>query len=278
MSIRVRRFAGEFEELAAWTGEAVEDLRAQEAHHDGPRDVWLAWEGDRVKGDRVIGVMRPWVRPDGRCTLYFGRSAPRAYERLVGVIDGECFTSLDAADTSTMTIFEGLGFAEGRREREYAIPVSSFDAPLPAGLNAITADRTELEPLMLLDCALREDVPGADGWQPDPHWFREETYDSPYFDPLTYVVALDGDDYVGLARIWNGPRPVPRLGMVGVLAGYRRRGLGRALIARAFAPLVERGVPGVVAEADATNVASNALLTELHGVVTGETVELRRRP
>lgn len=34
-------------------------------------------------------------------------------------------------------------------------------------------ERTELEPLMYLDCALRQDIPGADGWLPDPKWFRD---------------------------------------------------------------------------------------------------------
>lgn len=91
---------------------------------------------------------------------------------------------------------------------------------------------------MLLDCAIRADIPGADGWQPDAAWFREETYDSPFFDPLTYRVALDGHDYVGLARIWKRTPSTAaycRLGCVGVLAGYRQRGLGRALIARTLA-------------------------------------------
>jgi ribosomal protein S18 acetylase RimI-like enzyme len=140
----------------------------------------------------------------------------------------------------------------------------------------VTGDQTDLEPLMLLDCALRGDVAGADGWEPDPVWFREETYDSPFYDPQTYCVALDGGDYVGLARVWNGPSPQPRLGLVGVLEPYRRKGLGRALIARAFAPLAERGVPAVTAEADVTNVASNSLLSGLGGRVTGGRVELRR--
>jgi len=132
---------------------------------------------------------------------------------------------------------------------------------------------------MMLDCAIRADIPGSEGWQPDPAWFREETYDSPCFDPQTYRVALDGDDYVGLARIWMR---VPsrdqdcRLGCVGVLVGYRRRGLGRALIARAMAPLADRGEVLVTAEADAANKASHALLTSFGGRVTGATIELMR--
>jgi ribosomal protein S18 acetylase RimI-like enzyme len=151
--------------------------------------------------------------------------------------------------------------------------------PVPAGIRIVTADQTDLEPLMMLDCAVRADIPGSEGWQPDPVWFREETYDSPFFDPQTYRVALDGADYVGLARIWMRTPPSERycrLGCVGVLAGYRQRGLGRALIAQAMAPLADRGETLVTAEADAANVASHTLLTSFGGRVTGGTVELLR--
>src|SRR5262249_13881939 len=157
------------------------------------------------------------------------------------VVIGECYTSVSSSSLSAVEALASAGFAEHRREHTYEIPVRPITAPLPSGLRIITADGTDLEPLMMLDCALRADVPGSEGWQPDPVWFREETYDSPYFDPLTYRVALDGSDYVGLARIWNGPRPLPRLGLVGVLEPYRRRGLARALISYCLEPLVQRG-------------------------------------
>jgi hypothetical protein len=64
---------------------------------------------------------------------------------------------------------------------------------------------------------IRADIPGAEGWQPDPVWFREETDDPPFFDPQTYRVSLDGAKYVGLARMWKkaprvstGPDGLPR--------------------------------------------------------------------
>jgi len=77
-------------------------------------------------------------------------------------------------------------------------------------------------------------------------------------------------------RIWNGPEPLPSLGMIGVLPAYQRKGLAWALIAQAFRPLHERGATLVTAEADATNDASNALLRSLGGQVTAGSLELRR--
>jgi ribosomal protein S18 acetylase RimI-like enzyme len=271
MTVRVTKFAGEYAELAAWTGEPEEQLRAEEDYHEQDRDHWLAWDGEQV-----VGALHPWRRLDNRHTLYFDTCRPDAYAALAEVIDGECYSPIDAANSDALEALTGIGFVEHRREHRYEIPLMHIDATVPDGLRIVTADRTDLEPLMMLDCALREDIPGSEGWRTDRVWFREETYDSPFFDPLTYRVALDGDTYVGLARVWLGPRPEPRLGMVGVLAAYRRRGLGRALIAQAFAPLVERGEAIVVAEADATNVAPNALFTGLGGNVVGGTVELRR--
>jgi GNAT superfamily N-acetyltransferase len=275
MTFRVARFAGtddDFTALAAWTDETEDELRAGFALHEGPRDHWLAWDGDRV-----TGVVHPWLRPDGRHTLYFGPCARGAFAQLSKAVDGECYTTMNAADEDGIAELLGTGFTPHRHEHEYELPVRVVEAPTPDGIEIITADRTTLDKLMALDCALREDVPGSEGWQADAQWFREETYDSPYFDPKTYLVALHQDRYVGLARIWLGPRPLPRLGLVGVLPAYRRRGLARALVTRALAELAGRGVGVVTAEADATNVESNALLSGLGGHITGGSIELRRR-
>jgi len=266
MALKAAVFAGEYEALGAWTGQTRAELIEEEG-----REFWLCWDGDRV-----VGVLRPWLRPDGRLELDFGRCEPRALPVLLARVHGECFTTVDGADSGRLAELGRLGFRVERREFRYSVPVAPVDAPVPVGLEVISAAATRLEPLLALDCALREDVPGSQGWQPDPVWFREETYDSPFFDPEAYLVALDGADYVGLVRVWNGPRPLPRLGLIAVLPPYRRRGLARGLIGQAFAALHARGVREVTAEVDDTNTASNALLTGFGGVVTGSDLELRR--
>jgi ribosomal protein S18 acetylase RimI-like enzyme len=238
---------------------------------DDAQARWLAWDGDRV-----VGEMEAWERPDGKCSLEFGPCTPEAYPLLATQVPGVVLTMVDAADQAAVDSLSGAGFKVVRIEDRYSIPVRSVEASIPQGLRVISAADTSLELLMALDCALREDVPGSAGWQPDADWFREQTYDSPYFDPSTYLVALDGERYVGLVRIWNGPRPIPRLGLIGVLPDFRRLGLARALIARAFEVLLARGATEVTAEADRTNTASTTLLAQLGGVVTGSDVELWR--
>ncbi len=273
VTLRIAPFGGEYAALAAWTGLPEGELRENEDYHAGGHGHVLAWDRGQI-----VGGVHSWRLPDDRLRLYFQNCRADSYGPLAAAIEGECFTQIDIADTDTLARVRSAGFADLRVEHEYRVPVQPIDAPIPAGLRIITADQTELEPLMLLDCDVRADIPGSDGWQPDAAWFREETYDSPLFDPQTYRVALDGPDYVGLARVWL-PRSAsepPRLGCVGVRRGYRRKGLARALIAAAFAVLHERGVQVVTCEVDEGNVASNALFASLGATRIGGTVELRR--
>ncbi|MCA2211941.1 GNAT family N-acetyltransferase [Jidongwangia harbinensis] len=133
----------------------------------------------------------------------------------------------------------------------------------------MTADRVGLDRLARIDADLR-------GREVDLEWFRRETVDSPYFDPLTYRVAFDGERAVGMARVWLGPRPRPHLGAIGVLPAHRRRGIGRALLAAAVAPLAARGVPAVTAVADSTDAASDALFKAAGADVVDGWTELHR--
>ncbi len=274
MTLRIAPFAGEYAALAAWSGVPEAELRENADYHPDGHGHVLAWDGGQI-----AGALHSWRLPDDRLRLYFQNCLPDSYGPLVDAIDGECFAQVDIADTGTLAQLRAAGFADLRAEHEYRVPVRPLDAPVPLGLRIITADQTELEPLMLLDCDIRADIPGSDGWQPDAAWFQEETYDSPDFDPQTYRVALDGPDYVGLVRVWRArPGRMPRLGCVGVRRGYRRRGLARALIGAAFAVLHERGEQAVTTEVDETNVASNALFAGLGAIRTGGTIELRRPP
>ena len=114
--------------------------------------------------------------------------------------------------------------------------------------------------------------------RPDNRWFL-------YFDtwradacPATYLVAVDraSGEYAGLVRISRN-RARPRLGLIAMLAGYRRRGVARALLGQAFTVLAARGDTSVVGEVDDTNVASVSLLTGLGARRYGGNVELIRR-
>jgi RimJ/RimL family protein N-acetyltransferase len=272
MGITVRALGTEYGALAAWTGEPVEDIRRQaEEDHEG-RVHWVAW-----RDGAVVGAVHPWLAPDGKQRLFFDRTVADAYPALVGMLDGACTTYADVEDSKSVEALRGLGFEVSRRELQVEIPVARTEYAVPAGYRVISAADTGVRALMTLDAGIRNDVPGAEGWQTDEQWFREETFESPFFDPETYLVAIDSSDaYAGLVRIWNGPRPLPRLGLIGVLAAHRRRGLARALLSRGFNVLAGRGNPTVIAEVDETNVASRTLLSSFGATPVGVELELTR--
>jgi GNAT superfamily N-acetyltransferase len=274
MTITAAPLGDQYEALAAWTGESADDIRRQiEEDHSEHRDHWIAW-----RDGQVIGALRPWRSPDGKLRLFFDRTEPAAYEALIAKVDGPCLTSVDETNQPVVRALRDLGFEPVRREVQLEIPVTRTAYGLPPGYRVISAADTNVWDLMALDDALRNDVPGAEGWESDEAGFREQTYDSPFFDPEAYLVALAADDtYAALVRIWNGPRPLPRLGLIGVLAAHRRLGLAKSLLSTAFNVLATRGTPVVTAEADDSNTASLHLLHTFGATEVGAELELARR-
>jgi GNAT superfamily N-acetyltransferase len=242
-----------------------------------------------MDGGQVVGTIRAHLMPDGRWHVGFEPCRDDAYGPLLAAVagntDSDLHMSVRESDPDALARFATVGFEVSRRESFFRIPTDPAVTGLhqteaPEGTVIISAIRADEEELRLLDDALRQDVPGADGWQWDPADFWVETFDSGGFNPDTYLVAADvaSGDYVGLVRVWDTPG-APRLGLVGVVRGHRRRGLARVLLARAFQVLHEKGKAEVVAEADDTNTASVTLLTSLGARRSDGIIELiRRRP
>jgi len=215
------------------------------------------------------------VRPDGRCFL-------RTPDAVRDTADRDLYVTVDEADAEARSLCERLGFVVDRRESVYAVPTDPAltglrDVECPHGFVFVSADRVDQDRLRVLDDALRQDVPGTDEWRWEPDAFREETFCAE-FDPATYLVAVAqaSGEYVALARVWNNARG-PRLGLIAVLAPYRRRGLARALLARAFDVLHERGRTDVSTEVDDENVPSTSLIRSLGARRTGGSVDYVRR-
>lgn len=258
--------------LAAWTGESAEQIQCHvEDDHERMRDHWLAWDGDSV-----IGALHPWRSPDGRLRLYFDRCRNDAWSPLVAKIDGPALATIHGSDTAAGDALTDLGFRRARVELVYEIPVAWHETHWPAGIHLVSAADVAVEDVMRLDTQLRQDIPGSGGWTEDLQWFREENHQSPYFDPDCYLVAENGTQQVGLLRIWNGPSPLPQLGLVGVLPDYRGRGLATAMVAQALSVWAGRGGKVVTAEVDEGNRASRALMSRFGGCVTGSQVEYER--
>lgn len=242
---------------------------------------WCAHERQEV-----VGELTAWVRPDKRWFVRFRSCQDAACEPLLRAasenVEHDLYSWVDESDVEGQQRLGGLGFRVNRRENDYRVPTDPAVTGLAQVATAdrwriVTADSADEDRLRVLDDELRQDVPGCDGWEWDREGFRDETYDPTYFDPTTYLVAIDPsiDRYAGLVRIWNNPSG-PKLGMVGIARQYRRQGLATILLARAFKTLYERGKIEVVTSGDVDNTASNALLLTLGAHRTGGSVELIR--
>jgi RimJ/RimL family protein N-acetyltransferase len=239
-------------------------------------------EWHALADDEVVGRAYLRRRPDGRA--YVAADAWKddvttaLLETVVDAVPGDLHSTVDEHDQAQLSLLAAAGFAVVRREDEFLVPVgpalAATAGPVPPGFSIGPAVPEQSDRLARLDDQLRQDVPGTDGWVNDPAEFRRYTF-GPHFDPELYLVAVAAGEYAGLVRMWRGAR-VPRLGLIGVLRWHRRQGLARALLHAAFTPLPGRGVEQVMAEADAGNGPSQALLARLGARRTGGAVELRR--
>jgi GNAT superfamily N-acetyltransferase len=262
---------------------SVEELRIARV---SPGLTWRAFDGPAVDSTAAVGEVRAFLKPDGRWVIGFDDCRDDAYQPLLAAVadgtGGELYATANEKNGESQARFADLGFVVNRREGIYLIPTDPELTGLakadPGETVLISAIDADWDDLRLLDDALRQDVPGSDGWQWDPAGFREETYDASDFDPATYVVAVDSYSarYIGLARVWVGPGR-PRLGLVAVLPPYRRRGLARAMLSKVFGVLHERGKAEVTCEIDDTSTASLALLTGIGAHRIAGMVEFKRQ-
>jgi GNAT superfamily N-acetyltransferase len=276
--IEVSRFADEYADLAALLDEDPERLREHDHRHAATRPRWMARDDGRPVGAAVM-----WQRPDNRCAVFFEGCATHAYQPLAHAIATEIrrdlYTGADDTEHAVLGHLHDAGFRLIRHEHHYQLSTQpDRHTPMPEGYSTIGADTVPLRQLATLDSQLRQDTPGADGWAVDEVWFREETYDSPAFDPATYRVAVHEptNTLCGIARIWWNPQG-PRLGFIATLDGHRRRGLARALLCEVMAVARDRGHTEVPCEVDGLNGASHATLAVHSPRRVGGDYELIRR-
>jgi GNAT superfamily N-acetyltransferase len=189
-------------------------------------------------------------------------------------------THLATDRTNEQRTLADAGFIATRREVNIEVDLDEAldaigDAGLPAGVSVISAADADRDRLRLLDDALRDDIPGTEGWRSTPEKFEDDNFGGSDFDPRTYLVAVDErtGDYIGLVRIWMNPSG-PRLGMFGVVRAYRRRGITLALLAQCLGAARQAGHGTATSNYDETNDASRGVFHRLRARQIGITVEL----
>ena len=193
-----------------------------------------------------------------------GSSSSRPADRRVVIHAG---TLADVPGTSTL--FTANGYREVRR---FELMRIRFDGPRP-------------EPAEMPGFEVRRFQAGderavyeahiaafADHWGEGTETYEDfvhHVYADPAFDPELWQLAFDGDTlagYVG-ARVESEEDPsLGYVGLLGVLAPYRRRGIGEALLRRTFQALYARGKMGCDLHVDADSLTGATRLYERVGM------------
>jgi ribosomal protein S18 acetylase RimI-like enzyme len=179
-------------------------------------------------------------------------------------------------DPGGLALLSGAGYTVVRRGAEMLRP-SMAGLPsvrMPSGLELRAATADDARAVWDADAEIFRD-----------HWGPLNDTDegfasfrgSPKFDPSLQVVAWVGDEIAGivLSSITDG---VGYLDSVGVRRPWRRRGLGRAMVAEALRLLASRGATSVGLGVDLQNQNEAARLYESVGFAIETTSTEFRKP
>ena len=162
-------------------------------------------------------MLRGMVREDWDVSLAFARA--RGYVDGIRMEESGCdIAAFRPADHA----------AALARAEEQGIRIRSFPE--------LEDDPARDRKLYTLVQQLLADMPRTEPHQKPPfELWQRRSLESPRFLPELNLVALDGDDYVGMSNFWRDLRPGHiGTGLTGVLASHRRRGLATALKVRAL--------------------------------------------
>lgn len=235
-----------------------------------------------LEDDLVVGRAEVTRRPDGRLFLSIDAWHDAVFDRLTdAVLAGlprPLYTVVDEADVDLLLQWERAGFAPRRREWEYALPTDPrmtglASASPPDGVVTLAVGKAEEGPLRALDRVIRDEVEATVGWQEMPAEVSSGPHGPARPDPGLYAVAACSDHYVGLVRVAPLPRQ-PRIGLIAVRSGHRRRGVARALLAEVLGAAHRRGIATASADVNQSNGPAIALFEAVGARRTGSNLEL----
>ena len=84
--------------------------------------------------------------------------------------------------------------------------------------------------------------------------FEQDVINSPTLLPDAFLVAVDGNEYIGMTQLWaDRASDMLFTGLTGVRQGYRRQGIALALKVRAIAYAKASGNPTIITDNEMTN-------------------------
>ena len=172
-------------------------------------------------------------------------------------------------DAESRRFFEKRGFADGERELESGIDLTRFEPERFAesvgrveargirlvGYEDLAGDPDRHRKLYVTEGTSEKDMPAsATLTQPSFENYCVKIFDNPRFRGDLMVVAVDGENYVGVSGLWD--RSVPGIletGFTGVLREYRGRGIATALKVATLARAKSLGFEQALTWNDSTN-------------------------
>src|ERR687888_404363 len=228
-------------------GFGLDDIRNEWRRTDLARDTW-AWERNgrltafgilRSRGEElsVNGFVHPDFRGHGLGTAILRATEARARERGARTLDN----GILAADRAAAALLEANRYRDVAHF--YVMTVRLEEPPpepeWPEGLEPRLFEREHAYAFWAADDEAFQD--DAD-YESEPfEEFVARRLESPRFDPELWTAVWDGDEIAATLIVNRKRFGAGWIAGLGVRRPWRRRGLGRALLLRAFGQLYERG-------------------------------------
>jgi mycothiol synthase len=257
--------------VQGWSDSSVSELLDWWRLTDVAANSWIV-EDDGVAAIVVViphgetadidGFVHPEKTGRGLGTWLVGRGEDRIRE--LGF--DRALTWCLAGDAQARQLFERAGFREVRRFYRMLVEHEAEPAPAewPDGVAIGTFERDDAR---AFHAALTESFAEEWNFVPEPFdvW-AERRIDAPDFDPTLWFIARDGDEVAGVLRCDAERGGAGWVGALGVRPGWRKRGLGLALLRHAFGEYYRRGQPRVALGVDAENPTGATRLYERAGM------------
>jgi ribosomal protein S18 acetylase RimI-like enzyme len=217
---------------------------------------------------QVVGVGK--VHPDhvarGLGSAILAEQERRAADRLEAGISSPFRTDIPSTDERAIRLLTARGYRHVRSSwlMQRSLPADDLHRPDPEDIH-FRSGTTADEPLVhsVLERAFRQHF----GYEPVPfdHW-RRAMHGAPGYDPALSVLAFVDQELAGASVNFAANDGAGWVGDLGVLPGFRRRGIGAALLARSFAALAASGHHEVRLGVDTGNTSGATRLYEAAGM------------
>jgi mycothiol synthase len=260
-----------------WTADDLRDEWDDVA--DRERDAWVVELDGRIAGHALLVDRRTRLSADGYVHPELrGRGVGSELLRLTEARARQLAESLEppvklqnatlVGDPCVPALYERHGFAPARHFFRMVIDLDEQEPPLSESDGATIGPYDHPREAR----AVHETIDGAFAreWNHRPESFEEfeaRRLAGRHFDPSLWLVARAGEEVVGaLLADWKRMGDWGWIGSVGVREGWRRRGIGEALLRASFREFHRRGERKVALGVDVQNPTGATRLYERVGM------------